>query len=334
MKTHSSQPVRLPFCFGPPAHLLMVFLLLEPVGCVRSAPASRIVDEGRDRLVRLEVTAQASAGEYTHPAAIGPAELKTILWAIKIDMLTVPPQGPFDYAAGQSNASISKSLPTDLLEFLSQQIPSAFAKATPLEEVLFFLARPRDNSMLEITSGATFVLGNQLHLLFANYRPPSIGQSETDQIRANPLKVLATPYYSITLEPFRKRQHPPGWASLLTVLPHHLVMDYKGLLNYMAFRESSGTTLPDPLPEPSWPGNNMAERLRELQQMRDEKLISEEELHTLRRKLLDAFRPSQSHHRQGPLAISRAVTDSRGVFRERNSHVRAPLLIPIRFPVY
>lgn len=293
MKIHSSQSSPLPpFFSGPPAHLLMVFILLAPISCARTAPASRIVDEGKDRSARLEVTARASAGEYAHPAAISPAELKSILGAIKTDMLAVPPQGPLDYAAGQSTGSISKSLPADLLEFLSQQIPSALAKATPLEEVLFVFAHPRDNSILEITSGATFVLGNELHLLFANYRYPSIGQSETDQIRATPLKVLGRPYYSLTLDTFGNRKDPTGWASLLTVLPQHLAIDYKGLLNYMAFKESSGTNLPDPLSEPSEPssaGKDTAERLRELQQMRDEGLISEEELQTLRRKLLDAF---------------------------------------------
>ncbi|MFQ5991800.1 MAG: SHOCT domain-containing protein [Nitrospiraceae bacterium] len=261
-------------------------ILLACLGCATTPPASRVVYEDEERVVRLAVNYRGSAKEHSHPAALSQAQLTAVLEAVSATPRAPQPQGPFDYATRPTGSEPSALFSDEVTKFISRHVTEALQRATPLEDVEFYLNLPREKAIREITSGALYIEDDQLHLRLANYRHPTVGEHEVNKTRAHPLTVLAKPSYEIDPGPYGKVKPQKGWKSLVTVFPQHVVIEYRALLRSV---DRTGDVRNSSKQQKISPESSVADRLRELNELRDEGLITEEEFQEMRRKLLDSY---------------------------------------------
>ncbi len=270
-----------------PALVCTLFVtMLSPIGCAATAPPTRLIYADDDRFVRLEVTASASRTDLQHPASLDQEELEVLLQHVRAHPRAISPQAPFGYAARPTASDRSRAFSDADAALLSEQIGRGLEKATPLEMVMFFLVHPRDEAIQEITSGAVYLDEDTLHLLLANYRHPTLGTLEIDEARADPLTVLGRPTYEIDPGPSGKLKPRSGFRLLLTELPQHLLYASRPLLKHS---DRTGRHQ-SPSSQEVVPGKkSTVEKLRELEALREEGLVTEEEFERMRGDVLRDF---------------------------------------------
>jgi len=257
------------------------------LGCMATAPVSRMVFEDQHQFVRLEVTARANQLNHSHPVSLSENMLAKILGSFTVNPRRASSQGNvFAYMATPQLPESSPAFSPAVIAFLSQHLSQALQRATPLEEALFFIEDPQPQDTALITSGGCYVQEERLHVQLANYRHPTIGKAEIIQARANPLQVLSAPEYDLIPGPNGTVQPTPGWENLITALPQHAIIEYEHTLP-----EPKAQTPTDdpPLGHDQPTAKTFAEQLREIQQAKNDGLISEQEYQTLRTKLLDSY---------------------------------------------
>jgi hypothetical protein len=252
-----------------------------------AAPVSRIVYEDQHQFVRLEVTARANQLNHSHPASLSENELGNLLRSFTVSPRRASSHGNgFAYTAVPRLPESSPAFSPSVTAFLSKHLSQALQRATPLEEALFFIEDAQHQNTALITSGGCYIQGGRLHFQLANYRHPTIGKTEIIQARANPLKVLSHPGYDLIPGPKGTVQPTPVWERLLKALPQHAIIDYEDTHQEPRKSKPSDNYLI---------GNNdsvhktLAEQLRELEQAKNDGLITEEEFQTLRTKLLNSY---------------------------------------------
>jgi len=257
------------------------------LGCMATAPVSRIVYEDQHQFVRLEVTARANQLTHSHPESLSENELGNILRSFTVSPRRASSQGNgFAYTAVPRLPESSPAFSPSVTAFLSKHLSQALQRATPLEEALFFIEDAQPQNTALITSGGCYIQEGRLHFQLANYRHPTIGKTEIIQARANPLKVLSHPGYDLIPGPTGTVQSTPVWQRLLTALPQHAIIQYENS------PQKPGIKKPH---DDSRVGNDhsvhktLAEQLRELEQIKNDGLITEEEFQTLRIKLLNSY---------------------------------------------
>ena len=275
-------------CHSPTvvAQYFVYAILLACLGCATTPPASRVVYEDEERGVRLAVNYRGSAKEHNHPATLSPSQLTAVLDAISATPHAPQPQGPFDYATRPRSSGPSALFSDEVMQFISRHVSEALQRATPLEDVEFYLSLPREKAIREISSGVFYLEDDQLHLRLANYRHPTVGEHEVNKTRAHPLTVLAKPSYEIDPGPYGKVKPQKGWKSLVTVFPQHVVIEYRALLRSL---DRTDDVRGSSQQQRVSPESSVADRLRELNELRDEGLITEEEFQEMRGKLLDSY---------------------------------------------
>lgn len=257
------------------------------LGCAATAPVSRTIFENHHQFVRLEVTARANQLNHSHPISLSENELANIL-----NFFTVNPRQTslqeknFAYMAAPRLPESSPAFSPAITAFLAKHLSQALQRATPLEEALFFIEDPQPQGTALITSGGCYIQDERLHFQLANYRHPTIGKTEIIEARANPLHVLSHPGYDLIPGPHGTIQPTPMWENILKILPQHAIIDYEHTHQKSGKNKQQNDSLPR--------NNNsvhktLAKQLRELNQAKTDGLITEEEFHTLRTKLLNTY---------------------------------------------
>jgi len=261
--------------------------LVSSVGCASTAPASRIIYQDPNRLVRLEVIYRPEGKGHDHPVTIHGTDIAAIMRELTVSPRPVQPlRGPFAYEKGRESGEASKLFSDDNINFLSQHLAQALERSTPAEDVMFFINHSESREPSEITSGSVFVEGKELHLLFANYRHRTVGTSEIQKAQANPLEVLGSPMYDLTPGPFGKIQKSKGLKVFVTGAPQHLVIDYASLLKTQGMAQNHDTLSSE---DKFSPNQSLEGKLQELNELRQKGLITEEEHQNLRLKVLKSF---------------------------------------------
>ena len=268
---------------------MAVFILSTclTLGCMATAPVSRIVFEDQHQFVRLEVTTRANQLNHSHPASLSESTIAKILGSFTVNPRPASSlENSFAYMAVPRLPESSPAFSPAVIAFLSKHLNQALQRATPLEEALFFIEDPQPQDTALLTSGECYIQDGRLHVQLAHFRHPTIGKTEIIQARANPLQVLSHPGYDLIPGPNGKVQPPPVWESLVTALPQHVILEYENTPQEPRMKKPLGDSLVGP-DQPTH--NTLAEQLRELEQAKHDGLITEEEYQTLRTKLLDAY---------------------------------------------
>lgn len=174
--------------------IVTVTLLALTLGCTGIAFVSRPVREDDPWFVRLQTYSQADkAGDvqHNHPASWNESDLNAILSGL--------------YLTEQVGLLDQKPVPRPIFspEDVARLVPAiqeAFRLAQPNEWVTFFLTHQAGQGE-EVTSGALYVDGQQLHVIVANDREVIPVGEEARTLKANPLRALKVRGRTLTFDP-------------------------------------------------------------------------------------------------------------------------------------
>jgi hypothetical protein len=267
--------------------ILIVSGLLTQQACTSTPPPSRILVEEPTRFVRLEVTTRASKRPNGHPWVIQEEELAKILGTFTVNPRANLSRGDkFGYMAVPQLGQSSLAFTQPQRRFLAEYLSDALQQATPLEEALFYMEEPQPQDITLLTSGGVFFHDGQLHILVANFRLPSIGQAEPLKVKANPLTVLAPPEYQLVPGAQGTVRDYSTWEQFLLALPQEFIIKQETPQTH----SSSTISQKEQHEEPGLSNSSsLTDKLRELETMKAEGLITEEEYHSIRAKLLNSY---------------------------------------------
>ena len=264
------------------ARLTTFLILVFCAACCPVPVVSKVVFQDGDRLVRLDVTYRRGGQENSHPAVLTETEIESVLGSIMVR----PRKGFLQYFSGKNLSTSQPAFSDEIVQFLAPLAARALHRATELEEVVFYLDLPRDAFIHELTSGGLYVRGDRLHLILANYRHATTGPREIERVRENPLAVLGESWYELIPGPYGVIGGPRPWFFFWTPLPQHLVIDYTSFLNSVRGSEEEKSP---PQGQGLSPGESIYRKFRDLNALRKEGLITEEEFREKRKKLLNSF---------------------------------------------
>jgi hypothetical protein len=260
--------------------------------CAQPSPVvSKSPQEEPTRFVRVEArygeANPAGLARFNHPLEITDKEWTRLLENVWVRqepgvMALVSPQEP----------PIPAFTP-DEIAFLSKWLGKAFTRAHPDEWVVFGLARARSADITEVTTGGWFVEGERLHLMLANYRYAVTMSSVRKRLWDDPLQSMGDRSYTFAAGDYQSATLVGGGplGDLRGTSIPRLAIDYKGLLKPpSAAKPVQKSDAPQPAVSLEQErGSDSAQKLRELKQLRDEGVITEEEYRTKKKQLLDRF---------------------------------------------
>lgn len=278
---------------------LLVGLTLPPMTApLEAAVSSRVACgacEQGDRFVRLQdapaKTHQNSASNLAHPFPLSSEDWTAVLQQIHIRKRD---RGWSFIAAPQDAAS--PAFTREEIDYLSTTLPRAFAQAQPEEWVTFSLSRtttPDVAALTEFITGAWYVEGDSLHLIFANYREGVTMPGIRDLLREEPLHMIAGPQYEFVPGPHQlARPAEDGLRTFFFPDLPELVLVYSALVlearGGNAPPAGSETFYPLPLPSPSTPPS-IEDQLHRLKRLKEQGLITEEDYQSKKRQILERF---------------------------------------------
>ncbi len=258
--------------------ILSMTIGLLAVSCTSSSSTTRFLVDQPDRTVGMEVTYREGSPEYSHPRNLSPGVLELALSSIKVQ-----PSSLLDRIAGASSHA-QEAFTKEQREFLANQLSTAFQKATPLETVTFQWSTSRGNGIWEITSGGLYLQENHLHLMLPNYRHTVSGKPQSQKPRSHPLSQLGEPLHSLkVMDPGRQLKHDMLTELWAPQTPHFV----------FALNELTNTPLPsgnqqaEPFAESLNSSKSIKQRLKRLEKLRQEELLSDKEYQDKRQKILE-----------------------------------------------
>jgi len=282
---------------GPRPPFLIVSAVTLILACQSCTGLSRIespVQEEPDRFVRVEARHGDSPHEgftrFDHPFPLSVQDWNRILQNVWMQ------REPGLMALLASQESSIPAFSADEIAFLSKWLNRAFKHAHADEWVVFGLIRAGSPGVTEITTGGWFVEGDRLYLRFTNYRYAVSMASIKDQLWDDPLHSMGVRVYIFA----------PGdnqSAALIgggqlgdlrgTSIPQ-LAIDYGGFLTPPSpAKAAKPAQRSDPTQQAVSPeqgsGSDAAQKLRELKQLRDDGIITEEEYRTKKKQVLDRY---------------------------------------------
>ena len=267
-----------------------VIVTMGVSGCTGTGRSTRAVHQDPDRSVRLE--SRQVSGEDGSPMRFAhPVPLSEEDWARILGTISVQPQKRFLSSIGAGQAGPRVAFDEDERRYLAGYLREAFSMARPDEWVIFSLNHPREEredlrggpGVTEVTSGGLFVEGELLHLMLANYRFAVTIKEVKAQIRGDPLRPAGDMLYELV--PGRHQSvhavTAGGLSGLFRPSLLELTIEYQALLAHPDEKpdelSTSGTRA----------SQSIEDRLRTLQRLREQGLITEEEYRLKRQKLLD-----------------------------------------------
>lgn len=274
-----------------------VAVLVTAFGCGGPVRNTRVVHEDQRNAVRLEAHHghgqgqgdDGTATQFAHPVVLSDTDWDDLLKAIHVQLrkrllsISSAQTGPQEAFASMER------------RYLAPHLAEAFSKARPDEWVVFVLSRQREEGgdlrgglgVTELTSGGLFVKGGQLHLALANYRYAASMPFIPQQVREDPLRPAGDQLYELVPgrhQAVREAEAIDARWKLTTPLRtrlSELVIEYPALLSRQDVI-GDGQSRSEERPSAS-----IEERLRTLQRLREQGLITEEEYRLKRQKLLD-----------------------------------------------
>lgn len=262
--------------------ILALAIMALTLGCASGPVISKILFEDESRLVRLDVTYRTGGQEHSHPVSLHLDAL-----AASLEVMTVKGRvNPLSGRLGTMPSSLTQAFSDTQVHFFAPLLAQAFERASPLEEMVFYVIEPRGSGIQEISSGSFFVQGDELHLILANYRYAVAGNLMAENVRANPLMVLGESWYNVNPGPHGRVESSDLWKGVTESAPQHLVMRLlkegrpvdrapDGAMSHEGLEGS---------PQPT----SVAEKLRLLRELQESGLLTPQEFETKQRQVLDS----------------------------------------------
>ncbi|MGB0911603.1 MAG: SHOCT domain-containing protein, partial [Nitrospirales bacterium] len=239
-------------------------------GCTSPSMMSRMIIDEPSRMVRLEVMYREGSQEHNHPEAMTPDKIEKILRTI-----TAPPNPLPSWQSREIPQDNHPAFHDEQIQFFAQAFATAFTKASPLEEVMFYWNEAQDSGLQEVTSGRSYIHGQQFHLLISNYRHAISGQQQADQAKKQPQRMLGAHISRLQPDQNGQIQSDDPWSRFTESSPQHLVF----ALHELSFNSLDRTS----------PDSPIMEKFETLKALREKQFISEEEYQKKRRELLAVF---------------------------------------------
>lgn len=268
----------------------LVCVSMGVCSCSSFSLVTRTVNEEDSRYVRLQARYGQGQDEKTikfaHPKGLNETE-----WDHLLSHIYVQQQKTF-LSFGTPQPAPTLAFGEHERQYLAKYLAEGFDQARPDEWVVFYLGHPREPSLVEIDSGGLFIEDGQLHLVIANYHQPVSMAFIQRQIMNDPLRPAGDSFYDVILKPHqtvRTVRRRDLTQSLLKQVSE-LIIDYGAVL--------------DPTSEPSLTKgtfqleteigggtkrerSGLEERLRILNRLCEQGLITEEEFRSKRARLLE-----------------------------------------------
>jgi hypothetical protein len=173
--------------------------------------------------------------------------------------------------------------------YLARHLAEAFSRVKSSEWVVFYLAHTQASEVTEVTSGAFFLQHGYLHLLIANYRYAVTVPLLQQQIHDHPLRPSGESFFEFVPRAKQTMAKEHRWD-----LPKPLMAEFRELMvemdeilspeqdSRLAGEPSRSTAI-----DGGEPVTPIEERLRTLDRLLNQGLITQEEFKLKRQKLLD-----------------------------------------------
>ncbi|MBI3611041.1 MAG: SHOCT domain-containing protein [Nitrospirae bacterium] len=264
-------------------------------GCAATKTLSRPILDDRYNSVRLEAWLDSSRNPvnlgFEHPAEIGEADLAKILGSIRI----VEPPGFLSMFLLKAKPEAEPAFTSPEAEFLAKPLAAALRTATPGERVVFFLHHQRSVYKGTTSSGVAFVKDKRLHIILGRYLMGNQPGYADISIGGAPLPDRNDQTFYILPGRFQavedQKKAPGGREPVFE--KRWLSIDYASLLNAPPQAAAPASSSPsEPLraePAPAAPSITLEEKLKTLNRLKEEGLITEEEYNEKRKELLKSF---------------------------------------------
>jgi len=267
--------------------VLWMALLEIVAGCSGNVWHAASTVEGEERYVKVVAPAAAGNDFAVSPLA-HPIVLPEANWARILGDIYVKPRKRW-LTLGESTSLPVFAFNENDQRYLAHHLAQAFSRVKPSEWVVFYLAHTQPSEVTEITSGAFFVQQGHLHLLIANYRYAVTVPLLQQQIRDHPLRASGESFFEFVPRARQTVATEHTWD-----LPKPLMAEFRELLVEMDEILSPGQD-PSLEGQPSRfkttdgaePVAPFEERLRTLDRLLSQGLITQEEYKLKRQKLLD-----------------------------------------------
>ncbi len=251
-----------------------------------AGPADCADCKNAGRFVRLQSPSNLPQGakvSFSHPLDLKPEQWAGILSAIRVQS----EGGILPFFTNKS--SPAPAFNPDEISYLGEALGRNFAQAQPDKWATFYLSRSRSPEVTEVVTGAWFVGGARLHLLLANYRLAVTMPNILDRLRKDPLFVNVPPVYALV--PGKRQMLEEKRGLLGRILKSEvqvLSIDYKSALTDKTAVPLKPPAAPEEAPAPT-AVLPVEERLRTLQRLKDDGLVTEEEYREKRKEILKDF---------------------------------------------
>jgi len=249
---------------------------LALAGCSGDRPLIRTLFDHPERTIGLEVTYREGDLEFSHPANIPPDTLSQVLKHIQ-----VLPSSLLSQLTGGSSTQ-QPAFTEEQEGFFSDQISHALAKASPLETATFFWSVPRGNGIWEITSGGVCIRQNDLHMHLANYRQTIASQELPPHLKLHPLIPLEDPLHTLKSTPPVQEISQKLTAIFLGGQSPHFIFPLQASATLSPHTSEPSERLPNQAQETGV----MKHRLRLLEDLRKDGLLTEDEYQSKRKEIL------------------------------------------------
>lgn len=271
--------------------LLLCLALLPPLlmfsGCNEPLRITKPIHDSPDRYVMLDPRYGMDDGWAAKPFA-HPLVMDEKDWARLLEGISVKPRR-WLLSIGMAPEA-REAFDKEDRQYLARYLAEGFARARPDHWVAFFLSRHRDHDLSEVTSGAFFVTSDRIHLALANYRYAVSMPFIQEQMRQDPLRPAGESFYEVVPGPYQSVQAVAG--DLNRPLFSHLSdLD----IQYGAILSSPVAPRTGPEDVAAQAGNSRSqpdqvrERLKALQKLWEQGLISKEEYQAQRLRILNSL---------------------------------------------
>jgi hypothetical protein len=280
-----------------PLFFIGVVLCSLAAGCVTGRTVSKTILEDNYNSVSLETWLDASKQpiplHFDHPAEINDADMKRILESIRI----VEPPGMLSKLILNSKETPEPAFIPAEAAFLAKPLATALRTAKPDERVVFFLHHQRSIYKGTTSSGVVFVKDKRFNIILGRYRMGNQPGHPDIPTGGNPFTGTNDQDFYISPGPFQslvEGDKAPGGQENVSS-NRWLSIDYASLLNAppqtAAPQPAAPTTQPTKVePAPAAPPpSTLEDKLKTLNKLKEEGLITDEEYNEKKKELLKSF---------------------------------------------